>query len=123
MLQADLFPDFKGADTLLLWGDADGMADLHIAIAALSRGDMSQFRIKGDGDLFIKLAESDDRFSELSRSGNGLEWACSRAVLVEAEAMIAGLDEAPSGHHYMEISGHAGQVIVSKAEYPASMRP
>lgn len=123
MLQAGLFPDFKGADSLLIWGDAEGIADFHIALLALSRGTRLDLRISGvDSNLLIKVSGA-KRLSEVTEAGDGLEWTCSCAQIDEAQGMVAGLDGASSGHHYIAVSGLARQVIVSKAEYPASLRP
>lgn len=123
MLQAGLFPDFKGKDTLLIWGDADGVAGLCGAISALSRGEASEIRIDGHPNLSISPSEADERPSELSRSDRGLTWTCPRTDLIAVEALTVSLDEVPSGHHFIDIIGLAGQVIISKNEYPESLRP
>jgi hypothetical protein len=123
MLQAGLFRDFKGADSLLIWGDAEGIADLHTALSALFGGVRSDLRISGpDGNLLIKVTGA-GRHSTLKESDGGLEWTCSRTMIDEAEGLVAGLEAASSGHQYIDLSGLARQVIVSKAEYPASLRP
>lgn len=123
MLQAGLFPDFKGTATLLIWGDFEGIAALRAAIVALSRRDTSHIQIGGEVDLSVSLFEESETHSELSRLGGGLEWTCARRIFVDAEALLAEMDEAETGHHYFDISGLAAQVIVSKGEYPADMRP
>jgi len=122
MLQAGLFSNFKGADSLLIWGDPEGVTDLRVALSALARGVKSTLRINGvDDDLWIKVSDADVR-SELKRSPGGLEWICSCATMDETEALVTGLEIASSGHQYIAISGLARQVIVSKAEYPAELR-
>ena len=123
MLQAGLFLDFKGTDTLLIWGDSEGIAALRAAMVALSRGDTSHIQISGDVDLSVSLIEASEGHSNLSRLGRGLEWTCARRMFVEAEALLAEMNEVETGHHYFEVSGLAAQVIVSKGEYPAEMRP
>jgi hypothetical protein len=65
----------------------------------------------------------DQHSSELLRSDRGLAWVCPRTVLVELEALIAGLDEVSSGHHFIDITGLADQMMISKNEYPESLRP
>ena len=120
MLQAGLFPDFKGADTLLLWGDAQGIAELREAIAALSRGDAATITVS---ELSISTSENSEQLSSLSRVCDGLRWVCPFSVLVESEGLIAGLDEASSGHQFIDITGLVDQVIVSKNEYPDTLRP
>lgn len=123
MLQAGLFPDFKGARTLLLWGDADGIAELHSAVIALSRGDTSEIQLGGDPNISIMSSDTGERPSELSQSERGLTWLCSRSELIEVEALIDGLDDASSGHQFIDIVGLADQLIVSKNEYRESLRP
>jgi hypothetical protein len=62
MLQAGLFPNFKGADSLVIWGDSEGIADLHVALSALAQGVKSTFQIHGtDKDLWIKVSDASDR--------------------------------------------------------------
>ena len=71
MLQAGLFADFKGADTLLLWGDAIGVADLRIAMAALLRGDGS--RIPITSELSISACDVHEHASRLAiRNGRSI---------------------------------------------------
>jgi hypothetical protein len=120
MLQAGLFPDFKNADSLLIWGDAQGISKLAAAIAALSLGNTPTIKV---GDLSISASDDDEQPPEVSHTGSGLVWVCPRAVLLEAEALIAGLDEAASGHQFINVTGVADQVIVSKSEYPETLRP
>jgi hypothetical protein len=123
MLQAGLFPGFKGADSLLIWGDAEGIADLRTALSALCRGARSELRIIGpDNNLLIKVSGA-NRHSALTRSDGGLEWTCSRTMIDEAEGLVAGLEGASSEHQYIAASGLACQVIVSKGEYSVSLRP
>jgi hypothetical protein len=122
MLQAGLFPNFKGADSLVIWGDSEGIADLRVALSALAQGTKSNLQINGpDDDLWIKISNASDR-SKLMRSAVGLEWTCTVATMVEAEGLVEGLEKASSGHQYVAISGLARQVIISKSEYPASLR-
>lgn len=120
MLQAAVFHQFKGADTLLLWGDADGMSELRHAIVNLGRGEVPTIEI---GDLSISTSNSNTRRSELSRSSGGLSWVCLKAVLTEAEALLTGLDEVPSGHQFIDVAGLADQVFIAKNEYPETLRP
>ncbi|MEZ0242535.1 MAG: hypothetical protein ACAH11_04125 [Sphingomonas sp.] len=121
MLQADLLPDFDGADTLLLWADAAGIGELRAAITALSGGDTSHIRIGGEVDLAISRCEANAPSSTLSRSGEGLEWICSQSTLDDAAWLIAALDDVAAGHQYVDIRGLAAQAIISKGEY--SVRP
>lgn len=119
MLQAGVFPDFKGANTLLLWGDAQGIAELGSAMAALSRGDITTITVS---DLSISASNDYKRLSELSRADDGLAWVCPPSMLVHAEGLVAGLNEAQSGHQFIDVTGLADQVIISKNEYPQTLQ-
>jgi hypothetical protein len=118
MLNVGLFPDFKGADTLLFWGDALGVAELRASIAELSRGLTSTITIS---DVSISVGEHAPQSSELSRTSNGLAWVCAPNVLGRVEELLAGLDGAASGHQFIESTGLADQVIVAKNEYPETL--
>jgi len=120
MLKAGLFSDFKGANTLLFWGDEQGLAELRASIAALSSGRSSTITV---GEVSIAKKKGHARLSELSHYRDRLFWACAPTVLADAEGLLAGLDQVPSGHHLIDITGLADQVIVSKCEYPADLRP
>ena len=47
MLNAGVFDEFKGATTLLLWGDEQGMAALFAGLSALREGTRSELTIDG----------------------------------------------------------------------------
>jgi len=126
MLQVGLFRDFKfkGINSLLLWGDTEGLAHLQSAIATLSRLSGSSFQISGsDAKLSIVITDASDQFSELSKSEHGWEWVCSRATLDEVAVLIEGLENSSDGHQYIDVKGLAEEVIISKNEYPPSLRP
>lgn len=118
MLNVGLFPNFKGADTLLFWGDAQGIAELRGSIAELSGGRASTITVDG---VSVSVSKRDLQSSELSRTSDGLVWVCAPKVFVEAEALLAGLDDAASGHQFIAVTGVADQVIVSKNEYPETL--
>lgn len=127
MLQAGLFTDFKGADTLLLWGDADDISQLHTKLRTLRDDAMPALHVAGctDGSpLSIIVVNDGSCISELTRTNEGLRWACSRPVIEETEALIGALCDGTAGHQFVDISGPlATQAIVSKGEYPQTLRP
>lgn len=120
MLQAAVLPEFKGADTLLLWGDSDDIAELRHATTALRHGEVPTIKI---GDLSISASSDDAQRSELSRSGDGLSWTCPKAILIEVEALLTSLDEVSCGHQFIDVAGLVDQVIFAKNEYPETFGP
>lgn len=117
MLKAAVFEDFKGATTLLLWGDGEGMALLLRGFDALRSGVGVEFVVDGPNcDLTIIHGEG----STLFRNGAYLRWCCSREMI----ALAAELTEPllyQVGHQYLDVAGGAEQIIISRDEYPADM--
>ena len=127
MLQAGLFTQFKWGDTLLIWGDAADIDDLHRNLRALLSGGQASLDVAGctlDSQLRIVAAAEERQVSELVRTDDGLQWTCSRPVIEQTEALVAALRLAATGHQYVDVTGPlATQAMVAKGEYPASLRP
>lgn len=122
MLKAGLFDDFKGAKTLVLWGDEQGMAALLAGMWAL-RHDPEHDLLLGDGDirLTVRLVAAPGDRSHLRPDGDGLQWECSGETLEHAEYLVRPLLNG-AGQQYLDVSGQAEQVIISRDEYPADLR-
>ncbi|MBP2276881.1 MULTISPECIES: hypothetical protein [Sphingomonas] len=118
MLKAGVFDDFKGATTLLLWGDAEGMVSLRSSLDALRFGNSTGFAIDGPaGTVTIKQGES----STLTSDGGALCWRCSRETIDLAADLTAPL-VSRAGHHFLDVGGMAERVIIARDEYPADLR-
>jgi len=118
MLKAGVFDDFKGATTLLLWGDAQGMVSLRSSLDALRLGNSTGSAIDGPaGGVTIKKGEG----STLTSDGGGLCWRCSRETIDLVADLIAPLVN-QIGHQYLDVSGLAEQVIIARDEYQADLR-
>jgi hypothetical protein len=118
MLKAAVFDDFKGATTLLLWGDAEGMVSLRSSFDALRLGKSTGFEVDGPaGSVTIKQGES----STLTSDRGALYWRCSLET-IDLAADLTGPLVSQAGHQYLDVSGMAEQVIIARDEYPADLR-
>jgi hypothetical protein len=128
MLKVGFFEDFKGADTLSIWGDEQGLARLQQLLARLSSGTSSSAAIHEIEDVHIRLGlriilvsgPSELRI-ERNDSDVVIVASCSADLLASLADKIAGLADPKqrSGHQYLEWPGSAGIVVmVSKGEYP-----
>jgi hypothetical protein len=122
MLKAGVFDDFKGANTLLLWGDREGMAVLLAGLSALRAGEGKQFVIDGTGThLTMCLAKSKTQWSTLQSEDSGFRWECSQDTLEFAADLVEPL-LLGAGHQFLDVSGLAEQVIIARDEYAADLR-
>lgn len=121
MLKAGVFDDFKGATTLLLWGDREGMDVLFASLSAL-RDTRSKFAVDGpEAALIICYASDNSEKSTLLREAEGFRWCCSDDVVKLAAGLVEPLLDGP-GHQFLDVDGLAEQVIIARDEYPADMR-
>jgi hypothetical protein len=121
MLKAGVFDDFKGATTLLLWGDREGMGALLTSLSAL-RDTRGEFAVEGpDGGLTVCYASDKNEGSTLRTEGNCFRWVCSGEALKFAADLIEPLLSG-AGHQFLDVDGLAEQVIIARDEYPADLR-
>ena len=122
MLQARVFDNFKGATTLLLWGDEEGMADLFSGLSALRDGKRSELTVDGPGSALIVRAGVRERGSStLAKSLDSIYWECSPETLNLACDLTEPL-LATAGHQFLDVDGLAEQVIIARDEYSADLR-
>jgi len=122
MLKAGVFDDFKGATTLLLWGDEEGMAVLLAGFSALREGNGNKFAIDGtDNRLTVCPASGKTEWSTVQSEESGFRWECSHDTLELAVDLIEPLLRG-AGHQFLDVSGLAEQVIIARDEYPADLR-
>ena len=121
MLKAGVFDDFKGATSLLLWGDRQGMGVLLASLSAL-RDTRGEFAIDGpEASLIVCYASDASEGSTLRTEGNGFRWFCSDDVVKLAAALVEPLLDG-AGHQFLDVDGLAEQVIIARDEYPADLR-
>jgi hypothetical protein len=121
MLKAGVFDDFKGATTLLLWGDREGMEVLLASLSAL-RDTRGEFAIDGpEAGLTVSYAADKSEGSTLQTEGSSLRWDCSGETVELAADLVEPLLHGV-GHQFLDVDGLAEQVIISRDEYPAYLR-
>ena len=122
MLRAGVFQEFKGATTLLLWGDKTGMQSLLGGLSALRKRYTKELELEGNnGKLTISRLVRGSRKSHLTREEDSLLWRCSTDILELAEDLLRPLLSQP-GHQLLEVDGLAEQIIIARDEYPADLQ-
>ena len=122
MLNAGVFDDFKGATTLLLWGDEDGMAALFAGLSALREGKRNELAIEGaDTRLTVRSASDRTEWSTLRKEEGGVCWECSHDTIELATDLVEPLLRG-AGHQFLDVTGLAEQVIIARDEYPPDLR-
>jgi hypothetical protein len=121
MLRAGAFKEFKGATTLLLWGDKTGMQSLLGGLSALRKRYTNELELEGNnGKLAISRLVRGSGKSHLTRKDGSLLWRCSTDILELAEDLVRPLLAQP-GHQFLEVDGLAEQIIISRDEYPPDL--
>jgi hypothetical protein len=128
MLKAGFFEDLKGADTLLIWGDAQGLRRLQQLLtrlpdrtrASAAIQEIEGVHIRPNLRMTFELGPN-----ELRVDRNGADIAivasCSADLLAAFADKVARLADPKcrAGHQYLEWPGGARiEVMVSKGEYP-----
>ena len=125
MLHAAFFPDFKGRNTLLIWGDNSDMARLSDGLLELRRGERPVFEIVGGRGLSALQVRAGrgNWMSRISVSEDTLEWVCSLDVLDDCLRLIEPLLRSAVGHRYVDAQGGlADQAMIAVNEYPDDFR-
>ncbi len=131
-LRFGVFDDFKGARTLLLWGDASGLAALQSVLRELADGARGTTALHETGwaegvggiHLFLDLARSKwERRDELTEAADGatVKWSGTRDEFETYVDLIAPLISSsnPNGHQYLDSNRNSDlQIMVSRGEYP-----
>lgn len=125
MLRCAFFRDFKGANTLLVWGNNDDAVRLRAGLLAFREDQRAAFCVEGGPGLTrleLQLL-SGDGLSRIRGTEEDVVWSCSREALSHAIAIIEPLTTASDGHQYVDVRGGlASQIVISVNEYPESLR-
>lgn len=125
MLRAAFLPDFKGSNTLLIWGDNSDMARLNDGFLQILQGERSDFEIEGGQGLTALRVQAGSGYgiSKVSGSETALEWTCSSDVLEACSIVIEPLLTSASGHQYVAAQGElADQAVIAVNEYADEFR-
>lgn len=121
MLRAAFFPNFKGSNTLLIWGDNSDMVRLSDGLLEICWGERPVFQIVGGRGLSALQVRAGrgDRMSRISGSEDTLEWVCSPEVLKDCLGLIEPLLTSAMGHRYVDTQGGlADRAMIAVNEYP-----
>ena len=128
MLRYGFFKDFKGSDSLLIWGDAVALAELQSNLARLATGAAIRITLEAievaRGMPGVSVAfevGQEELIVSYSVDATTIIGRCSTERFAEFVAKLAGLvdQKCQSGHQYLDWPNLANvQVIVSKGEYP-----
>jgi hypothetical protein len=122
VLNAGVFDDFKGAATLLLWGDEEGMAALFSGLSDLREGQRNELAIDGaDTQVTVRSASDRTQWSTLRNEEGGVCWECSQDMIELATDLIEPLLRR-AGHQFLDVTGLAEQVIIARDVYPPDLR-
>jgi hypothetical protein len=128
MLRAGFFERFKGADTLLIWGDEQGLVRLQRFLARLSSGkslsapieEIEGAQLRPGLRITFELGPSE---LHIERKGGEVIMvaSCTADLLAAFADKIAELADPRrrTGHQYLEWPDSVGIVVmISKGEYP-----
>lgn len=130
-LHFGFFENFSGSDSLLIWGDAEELTNLHILFGEFAKGKRNAASLNEmpwaesvDGTL-VNLQCVSDRDQGIDAHETAtrrvINWRCSAGQFAEFENKVAVLivPMSKAGHHYLDQSGDQPiQIIVSQGEYP-----
>ena len=135
ILRFGVFDDFKGGATLLLWGDTEGLTELHGVLRSLADRQISVAELNQlccgrpvDGTrVQLRTARAPDEVMTVRRLAGAaeVEWPLTTERLTEAAKLLEPLMKpgCGTGHQYLPTTGRdALQVIISKGEYGADFR-
>jgi hypothetical protein len=125
MLRAVLYPDFKGSNTLLIWGNNSDMARLSHGLMELFRAGCPAFQIEGGQGLSALQVQAGrgDWTSQISGSKDSLEWVCSPDVLGYCLGLLDPLLTSTAGHQYVDAQGClVNQIMIAVNEYSGDFR-
>ena len=116
MLQARLIDDFNGSTVLLFWGDNADMAVLLDQLRSLDSDRPTAHVGHGENTVLIMVPAEAGRSHV--RSDTVVSWECSEDALRRTADLIGPLLNS-TGHQYVDVDGHAEEVVISANEYPA----
>jgi hypothetical protein len=134
-LQFGFFPNFKGLDTLLIWGN-QGFEKLRDLLLAVEEGNPEWVKFEetnwakpvGDCSVtFVRRAAPSSEFV-VRRNGTTTVIVChmTSCVLYRFRCQLDSLVGAPGsrGHQYLDLPGPRQlQIMAAVGEYSASLRP
>jgi hypothetical protein len=123
-LQLGFFPDFKGADSVLLEGCPLSIEGLGNALSTFAASEDHCLPIHNLTTVFphhsVQLFAVRSPPTSATLSLPGFAWQFSNDELPAIQAKLRDLAQRSSGHHYFALAGSTAQLIVSVGEYGES---
>jgi hypothetical protein len=130
MLRFGFFPGFKGADTLLIWGDADGVFQFCQLLVRLSVGTekraalhaMTWASARHNLAVYFEVSPHEALHIDRAKDAATIHARFTAERFAEFADKVAAFDDSSvqSGHQYLDWPGTANvQIMVSKNEYSA----
>ena len=110
------FPDFKGAQTVLLCGLPTELADLKSQVRAFARSERTELPIHEVATVSSKHPVQ-LVLSKHPTSTAGFHWVCSADALSTVEGKLAPLIRGTPGHQYFDLAQVGTQLMVSVGEF------
>jgi hypothetical protein len=119
-LRLGFFPQFKGADSILLAGEADDIARLSGALVSFVASSQDQLSIHGLAAVSALHPAKLYATHSTEPSGSDFRWLCSPATQSTIQGKLAALAMSGKGHQYFSLIGSPVQLVVSVGEHPPS---
>jgi hypothetical protein len=116
-LRLGYFSDFKGADTVLLEGTADGIRRLCSRIKEFAASSETELSIHSLSAVSANHPVMLFASRSAAGQGSGYCWLCSQKELNSIEEKLSALVTLENRHQYFELVGSPAQLIVSIGEY------
>ena len=114
------FPEFKGADSVLLHGTSPQLLALVGRLREFVASSLEEWPIHADALVSRRFPAHLFASRSGVSSGTGFHWRCSPAELPSIQGLLHVLAASGSGHQYFDLAGTSAQLIVSAGEYPES---
>ena len=114
IIRAELAPEFRGEDVVLLAMDGAGVTTFLTALSDAERRETSQLEHDGVTHEFVMQAGAAD----VELGENRVVWRLDHAKAAEMiEALTVMRDSDGPGHNYIDISAPTNTLVLSRDEY------
>ena len=119
MFNIGFFPQFKSADSVLLHGAAEDVAELSLQLQQFVASSQESFPIHSLA--VVSRRHPAELFASRSgrASGSGYQWLCSPYEFETIQGKLEALTQGRPGHQYFELVQPTVRLVVSVGEYGA----
>jgi hypothetical protein len=119
-LHLGLFHQFKGADTVLLSGTPNDVAELSAHLRAFASSDALDWAVHDIAHVSIHNPAQLFACRTPQLHATGFVWVCSPESMSAIQGKLQALASSGSGHQYFGLLGSSVQLAVSVGEYGES---